>query len=116
MEPNPVETSKKDNHAIFAYSSLTLAILDIPMFFCGLFFAMAFGMGGMTSLFIVSMVFPILVCLGGLVLGIIGMRSKRKWAAIIGIVLPAIYLLLICGYFSFTMVLHPGSVIINPAQ
>lgn len=116
MTDAPAAVDKKADRSTLAITSLILAVLDIPVFFCGLFFAMAFGMGGMVPLFIISMFLPLLICLSGMTMGIFGLRSKYKWAAIVGIVIPFIYLSMICVYFSYTMVLHPGSVIIEPIE
>jgi len=116
METNPVATSKKDYRSFFAIISLVLGVLDLPILFCGFFFALALGMGGMVPLFVISLLLPVVICLVGLVLGIFGLRSKYKWAAIVGIVIPVIYLSMICVYFSYTMVLHPGSVIMEPIE
>jgi hypothetical protein len=116
MDAVPATTSKKNNRSIFAITSLVLGILDLPILFCGFIFALVFGMGDMIPPFIISLILPVVICLGGLALGFFGLRSPHKWAAIIGIVLPAIYLSIICMYFFYTIFLHPGAVIITPTQ
>jgi hypothetical protein len=105
--------NEKDPRAIFAIASLIIGILDLPAMICGLFSAMAGGMGSASApefqttgmiMMLVSIAAPLLLCLAGIVTGILGLRSKRRVPAIIGIVLSGLFLLLPCIFLVLPIV------------
>jgi hypothetical protein len=92
-------SNNADTRSIFAIVSLIIGIIDLPALICGFFSAFGFGQAGSPIVFL-CLALPILFFLGGIVSGIIGLGSRRKIIASIGIVLPFIALAI---FYDFIM-------------
>jgi len=99
MDTDVSSSSNADTRSIFAVVSLIIGIIDLPTFICGFFGAFGFGQADSPIVFI-CLAFPVLLCLGGIVSGIIGLGSRRKIIALIGIVLPGICLLIFYNFIT----------------
>ncbi|RPJ77917.1 MAG: hypothetical protein EHM13_15325 [Acidobacteria bacterium] len=107
--------AKRDPRAFLAYASLVLAVLDLPALACGFLGALSFGMSGSAVLMVVALGLPVLLCVTGIILGVVGLASRPKWAALIGIVLPVAILLLGGGFFLTSMIIQPANQVIFTA-
>jgi hypothetical protein len=81
----------------FATASLIIAILDFPFLVCGWLLALMsilFGAAGLgepiTLLGVILFLLPAILWIAGIGLGIVGLWSTRRIAAIIGIVLSGL--------------------------
>ena len=108
-QPSGMDTSTQsdngsDSLAIFATVSVIVGILDLPVLFCGwvlaitsLIYGAEYGGDPFLVLSIILFVLPIVLWLVGVALCIAGLGSKRRMAAIIGIVLSVLSPLLVYG-------------------